>query len=194
MDIYLIRHAEAVEREQFGDQPDEERPLTNIGQAQANTLAKALPARGAKILRLFVSPLVRTRQTAEPLIAAWSLTGEQVIEAPVLAPEGKCRKVAKFINKHPAETIGLVGHRPDLNELAAWLIGDKKAQIALDKGGVALVRIDGDELAKRAGELIWLLPQAFVEVSTAEPKAPAATARRTQKRRTKKAAGKARGA
>ncbi|HEX3152840.1 MAG TPA: histidine phosphatase family protein [Gemmataceae bacterium] len=194
MDVYLIRHAEAIEREQFAEHPDEERPLTDVGHAQAQSLALALPARGAKILRLFVSPLVRTRQTAEPLVAAWGLTGDQVVETAVLAPEGKCRKVAKAINKQPAEAIGLVGHRPDLNELAAWLIGDKKAQIALDKGGVALVRVDGDKLAKGAGELIWLLPQAFVEVSQAAPKAPATTARRTRKRRLKKATAKTRNA
>jgi phosphohistidine phosphatase len=160
MDVYLIRHAEAVE--QSGDMADEDRPLTDAGRAQAQRLAAALPARGANIQRLFVSPTVRTKQTAEPLIAAWGLNGEAVVEADELAPEGKPRKVAKRVNKQPATVVGLVGHRPDLNELAAWLIGDKLAQIALDKGGVALVRVEGEELEKEAGELIWLLPAAWM--------------------------------
>lgn len=160
MDVYLIRHAEAVE--QAGGMADEDRPLTDAGRAQAERLATALPGRGAKIGRLFYSPTVRTRQTAEPLAAAWGLTGDAVAEADELAPEGRCRKVAKWVNKHPAAAVGLVGHRPDLNELAAWLIGDKLAQIALDKGGVALIRVEGDELEKGAGELIWLLPAAWV--------------------------------
>jgi phosphohistidine phosphatase len=162
MDVYLIRHAEAVEREQFGDRPDEERPLTDAGRAQAERLATALPARGALIQKLFVSPTVRTRQTAEPLVTAWRLAGEAVVEAAELAPEGKPRKVAKRVNKQPAAVVGLVGHRPDLNELAAWLIGDKLAQIALDKGGVALIRLPDNELDKGAGELVWLLPAAWV--------------------------------
>ena len=161
MDVYLIRHAEAVEREQFGDGPDEERPLTDSGRAQAERLAASLPSRGANIHRLFVSPTVRTRQTAEPLIAMWGLSGDAVVDAPELAPEGKPRKVAKRINKQPADVVGLVGHRPDLNELAAWLIGDKLAQIALDKGGVALIRLPTNELEKGAGELIWLMPAAW---------------------------------
>ena len=160
MDVYLIRHAEAVEPS--GDMTDEARPLSDAGRAQAERLATALPARGAQIRRLFVSPTVRTKQTAEPLAAAWGLTGDAVVEADELAPEGRCRKVAKRVNKHPAAAVGLVGHRPDLNELAAWLIGDKLAQIALDKGGVALIRVEGDELEKGAGELIWLLPAAWV--------------------------------
>jgi phosphohistidine phosphatase len=162
MDVYLIRHAEAVEREQFGDRPDEDRPLTDAGRAHADRLATALPARGAAIQRLFISPTVRTRQTAEPLIAAWGLSGDAAVEAAELAPEGKPRKVAKRVNKQPAAAVGLVGHRPDLNELAAWLIGDKLAQIALDKGGVAMIRVTNGELEKGAGELVWLLPAAWV--------------------------------
>jgi phosphohistidine phosphatase len=161
MDVYLIRHAEAIDPEST-DMADEERPLTDVGRAQADRLATALPARGAHIQRLYVSPTVRTRQTAEPLVAAWRLAGDAVVEAEELAPEGKPRKVAKRVNKQPAAIIGLVGHRPDLNELAAWLIGDRLAQIALDKGGVALIRLPDEELDKGAGELIWLLPAAWV--------------------------------
>jgi phosphohistidine phosphatase len=161
MDVYLIRHAEAIERDQT-DMRDEDRPLTDAGRAQAERLATALPSRGANIQRLFFSPTIRTRQTAEPLIAAWQLTGDAVVETDELAPEGKCRKVAKRVNKQPATIIGFVGHRPDLNELAAWLIGDKSAQIALDKAGVALIRIPDNEMEKGAGELIWLMPAAWV--------------------------------
>jgi phosphohistidine phosphatase len=160
MDVYLIRHAEAVERAE--NMADEDRPLTDTGRAHSERLATALPARGATIGRLFVSPTVRTRQTAEPLATGWGLTGDAVVEASELAPEGRCRKVAKRVNKQPASAVGLVGHRPDLNELAAWLIGDKRAQIALDKGGVAFIRLPDNEMDKGAGELIWLLPAAWV--------------------------------
>jgi phosphohistidine phosphatase len=161
MDVYLIRHAEAVPAESVADLADEDRPLTDAGRAQAEQLARSLPARGARIERLFVSPTVRTRQTAEPLIAAWGLGGDAVVETEELALDGKIRKLVRRIAKQPANVIGLVGHRPYLNELAAWLIGSKKAQIALDKGGVALIRVDGDELEKGSGELIWLLPQGW---------------------------------
>jgi phosphohistidine phosphatase len=161
MDVYLIRHAEAVPPEAAGALADEDRPLTDAGRAQSQQLARALPARGARVERLFVSPTVRTRQTAEPLIATWGLGGDAVVECDELAPDGRIRKLVRRIAKQPAAAIGLVGHRPDLNELAAWLIGSKKARIVLDKGGVALVRVDGDELEKGAGELVWLLPEGW---------------------------------
>jgi phosphohistidine phosphatase len=161
MDVYLIRHAEAMAPEAAGSLADEDRPLTEAGRAQAQHLAAALPARGARIGRLFVSPTVRTRQTAEPLVAAWGLSADAVIECDELAPDGRIRKLVRRIAKHPAETIGLVGHRPDLNEFAAWLIGSKKVRIAMEKGGVALIRIEGDEMEKGSGELIWLLPEGW---------------------------------
>jgi phosphohistidine phosphatase SixA len=105
---------------------------------------------------------VRTRQTAEPLTAAWGLSGDAVVDCPELAPEGKIRKLVKRLTKHPSGSIGLVGHRPDLNEFAAWLIGTKKARIALRKGGTALIRVDGDDLVKGSGELVWLLPEGWI--------------------------------
>jgi phosphohistidine phosphatase len=163
MDVYLIRHAEAVERDPAGQTADEDRPLTDAGRAQAQHIARGLPARGAKIERLFVSPTVRTRQTADPLVAAWGLAGEAVVDCPELAPEGKLRKLVKRLAKRPAASIGLVGHRPDLNEFAAWLIGSKKARIALDKGGIALIRVDDEEdLTKGSGRLVWLLPEGWI--------------------------------
>ncbi len=159
MDIYFIRHAEAVER---GVLADFDRPLTDAGRKQAERLAQALPVREAYIQRLFVSPLVRAKQTAEPLIAAWGLAGDAVLECDALSPGSRPRKLARWIGEHAAPTVGLVGHRPDLNEFAAWLIGSRKAQIAMDKAGVALVRVEGDGPEKGSGELIWLLPYAWV--------------------------------
>jgi phosphohistidine phosphatase SixA len=44
---------------------------------------------------------------------------------------------------------------------AAWLIGSKKAQIAMEKGGVALIRVD-DTVDKGAGELIWSMPPEWI--------------------------------
>jgi len=162
MDVYLIRHADAVQLGEAGVTEDFDRPLTETGRAQAQKLARALLARGVRIDRLFVSPLVRALQTAEPLIAEWGLAGDAVVTSKVLAPGVRCRKVAEWINNRPGAAVGLVGHRPDLNEFAAWLIGSKQVQISLDKAGVAYIRVDGSELEKGAGELVWLLPEAWV--------------------------------
>jgi phosphohistidine phosphatase len=162
MDVYLIRHAEAAPLGQAGATEDFDRPLTETGRTQSKKLAQALPKRGVHIERLLVSPLVRAQQTAEPLAAAWGLPTDAVVTCKALAPGGKCRKVAEWVNERPVAAIGLVGHRPDLNELAAWLIGSKRAKVALDKAGVALIQVDDSELEKGSGELVWLLPEGWV--------------------------------
>jgi phosphohistidine phosphatase len=162
MDVYLIRHADAVQPSPGASMSDFDRPLTENGRAQAMRLATALPARGARIERLFVSPLVRVVQTAEPLAKAWGLRGDAVVSCEELAPGGKNRKLAKRLMDKPAATVGLVGHRPDLNLFAAWMIGSKRAQIALDKAGVALIRVEGEDVDKGAGELIWVMPADWV--------------------------------
>jgi len=52
--------------------------------------------------------------------------------------------------------VALVGHEPDLGELAAYLIGAGRA-LAFKKGGVC--RIDlGSLTSKRAASLVWFIP------------------------------------
>ncbi|HJZ92578.1 MAG TPA: phosphohistidine phosphatase SixA [Gemmataceae bacterium] len=162
MDVYLIRHADAAPLGEAGATEDFDRPLNDAGRDQSKKLAQALSKRGVHIDRLLVSPLVRAQQTAEPLVTAWGLAPDDVVTCKALAPGGKCRKVAEWVNERPVAAVGLVGHRPDLNELAAWLIGSKRAKIALDKAGVGLIRVDDSELEKGSGELVWLLPEAWV--------------------------------
>jgi len=56
--------------------------------------------------------------------------------------------------------IALVGHEPELGELAAYLIGAGRA-LPFKKGG--LCRIDvGSLTTRRAAALIWFLPPAVL--------------------------------
>ena len=49
----------------------------------------------------------------------------------------------------------LVGHDPDLSDIASWLTD---APIALRKGALTRVDLDGRGVAAGAGALRWLLP------------------------------------
>lgn len=158
MDLLLIRHAEAVPLGEEGSTKDTERPLTATGRTQAATLGQTLSRHGIAVEHLVSSPLVRAQQTAEVLNGVWQLPPESLHTHDELAPGGEFRKLAKFIRKLGAATVAIVGHEPDLSELTGWLIGAKKAQITFAKGGVALVRVKGDnELGKGTCKLVWLL-------------------------------------
>jgi phosphohistidine phosphatase len=163
MDIYLIRHADAVPLGQNGAADDAERKLTELGHAQAQALGKALQDRGVHAATVVASPLVRARQTAEGLLGAWSRPTNELMVCPALAPGGKPRKLARYLEKLNAASVVLVGHRPDIETFAAWLIGSKKARIDLEKAGAALVRSEG-EPGKGCGALVWVVTPAWCGV------------------------------
>jgi phosphohistidine phosphatase len=176
MDLYLIRHAEAEPKEPAG-KPDAERELTPAGREQARLLAEAFRSHGVTLDVVVTSPLARARQTAEafqPFVEAGEVS-------PLLAPGNKPRKLVRYLLGLGKQRLGLVGHDPDLSELAAWLIGSRKAHVALAKAGVAYVACDGDP-DKGAGTLNWMLAPEWVGWSPG-PAAPAAPASGSATRR-----------
>lgn len=64
MSLFLVRHAEAGKRSRW-EGPDDLRPLTGRGRAQAEAVADGL--RGEPIEHIVSSAYVRCRQSVEPL-------------------------------------------------------------------------------------------------------------------------------
>ena len=156
MDLYLIRHADALALGERGITSDEERALSERGEAEALALAKALQKRGVILDRLYASPLTRARQTAEILLHTWAQPELILDTCNALVPSGKSRKLSKYLLKEGGEKIGLVGHMPQLGDFAAWLLGYKKMQVDLAKAGVAMISC-GEMPAKGLGILQWLV-------------------------------------
>jgi phosphohistidine phosphatase len=156
MDLYLIRHAEAEPRG-VAAKPDAARELTDAGREQARAVAETFRTRGLVPEVVVTSPLVRARQTAE----AFQTFVDHADVCPLLAPGVKPRKVARYLRSLSKHRLALVGHNPDLSELAAWLIGSRKAQIDIAKGGVAFITCQGDA-DKGSGTLHWMLAPEWV--------------------------------
>lgn len=79
--VELVRHAQAGARSDWHRGPDHERPLSARGREQAQQLTEELLV-GDPIAALHTSPLVRCRQTLEPLARA---TGLPLVEEEALA-------------------------------------------------------------------------------------------------------------
>jgi len=71
--VLLVRHAKAGDREKW-EAPDDLRPLTSKGEAQAEALVDLLA--GYEIERVLSSPYLRCTQTVAPLAAARGLAVE----------------------------------------------------------------------------------------------------------------------
>lgn len=162
MELYIIRHADAVPLGEGGISSDEERPLTERGIQQSHSIGKTFVAKRILPAKLFTSPLVRARQTAEGMLAAWpsSEAAPELLICEELAPGFKPRQLARFLRNFDQEVVALVGHEPDLSLWTAWLIGGKKAQLEFAKAGTAHV-ICPDRPAKGSGSLVFLVPPAW---------------------------------
>lgn len=154
LELYLVRHGLAGERgPKFPD--DSKRPLTAAGIAALKKEAHALTVLDVELDQIISSPFVRARQTAD--ILAHTLGSKPpVITSDALAPAGTPASVFQELAKHMRlGRIALVGHEPNLGELAARLIG-ARAPIELKKGGVC--RIDFEVFPpKGIGHLRWLV-------------------------------------
>ena len=154
MELYLIRHGVAAERGK--DWPDDsQRPLTPDGIARLRKAARGLNAIGVGFDQMVTSPLVRTRQTAD-VIAEELKVRPPIATSDALAPAGSSASVIQEITKHVRKArVALVGHEPNLGELAAQLIG-ARTPLEFKKGGVC--RIDFDMLPPKGGGMLrWFL-------------------------------------
>jgi phosphohistidine phosphatase len=154
LELYLIRHGVAAER--GSDYPDDsKRPLTSDGISRLRKEAKALAELDVDFDQIIASPLVRTKQTAD--IFAQALPSHPtVVLSDALAPAGTPSAVFQELGKHMRRArIALVGHEPNLGELAARLIG-ARTPIEFKKG--AICRIDFEVFPpKGTGVLRWFV-------------------------------------
>ena len=157
MELYLLRHGDAVDRLTGGYEHDEERPLTDRGRREARAAALALRALDAGIAQVISSQLVRAVQTARIVAEIIEPERGHSIER-ALAPGGAPGAVAASLDAYgEADSILLVGHMPDLGELAGWLAwGDPLATLPFRTGG--LCRITARRPSGPGGDLRWFMP------------------------------------
>ena len=160
IELYLIRHGLAAER--GGDYPDHaKRPLTSEGVARLRREAKGLQTLGVRFDQILTSPLARAKQTAE-VIAQAQDDKPPIAHLDALAPGGTPAQVVHALADYARrKAIALVGHEPNMGELAAKLIGTRAA-IPFKKGAVC--RIDVDALPPgKPGQIVWFAPPRMLK-------------------------------
>lgn len=151
--VYLVRHAVAhVRGPEWPD--DDRRPLTARGAARMRRAVGGLRTLDVRPRVIATSPLIRAEQTAA-LLAAGLGRKPDVVTVPALAQGHPPALVAKALGELPGSaSLAVVGHEPDLGELAAWLLGTARAP-AFKKGGVCCLML-ADGWRAGGGELLWM--------------------------------------
>lgn len=118
--LLLLRHAIAEDAQR--DQADEDRRLTGEGKRKLRSVVAGMRAIGLPVDAILTSPLRRARETAALVAEAYELE-DHVEIVPALAPGGGADAVLDVLGAHRGESgIVLVGHQPDLGELASTLL------------------------------------------------------------------------
>lgn len=138
--LLLLRHGIAEERGL--EIADGDRSLTEPGRRRTRAVLERAVALGLGVERLIASPLLRARQTGELAVAAGLAPSLELDSA--LAPGADPLPLISAWLREAAAAAGpdrpslaLVGHEPDLGDLAARLIGAASGSLALRKAGLA---------------------------------------------------------
>jgi len=155
MDLLIVRHAIAYDRDPHRWREDAERPLSPAGTRRARKAAAGLKRLTVRPQRLLTSPLVRATQTAQILtdIAGWP-KAEEIVE---LSPGEPALAVLALLAKNHSRLIAVVGHQPGLGQLlgACLLGGGGSLPLEMKKNAVACISFDGRPRAGHAA-LKWL--------------------------------------
>lgn len=155
MQLYIVRHGIAIDREDPKCPPDPERYLTEEGVEKTKQVAKRVVALQTGADLLLSSPYVRANQTAEIFAEALDYPRQKIRRTDLLLPGAEpsllFRELAK--DKH-ASTIFLFGHAPQLDDIIATALGSKRHVTALKKAGVALIELK--RVSPPMGQFVWL--------------------------------------
>jgi phosphohistidine phosphatase len=166
MNLYLLRHAIAVDRGTPGMEDDSLRELTPKGAAKMRRIARGMLALDLEFDLILSSPYLRTRQTAD-IVADVFNAREALRFTDSLIPGAGGEQVIAEINKQyrKRDKILLVGHEPAMSSLIAMLIsGDPTLAITMKKGGLCLLSIPVLSYG-RCATLEWILhPSQLVQL------------------------------
>jgi phosphohistidine phosphatase len=161
MDLYLLRHAIAVERGAPGYEVDSTRPLTPQGTQRMWQIAEGMKALGLSFELILTSPYARAKQTADVVADALKLKDIMEFSAN-LVPGGDLQALIEELNKRGSKlsSVILVGHEPSLSELISLLVtGNAGSAIRMKKGGLCLLTV-GTLHYGQCATLEWLLTPA----------------------------------
>ncbi len=153
IDLWLLRHAAAVDHAPSGR--DDDRELTPEGLLRARSVARGLAALEPGVTRILSSPFRRAIQTAEPAARA---LGIEFSESRSLEPDRDPEEILREIAAGEGNAL-IVGHQPHLGALLGLLVGGPGFEIPMKKAAVARVSLTG----RSSGSLKAYLPPRFLE-------------------------------
>ncbi len=158
MDLYVLRHGIAEDRDHFKYQNDGLRPLTRRGRRRLARQVRGLNSFGLSLDMTIASPLVRAAQTAEIVHRELKRRG-RLVTSDTLAPGGDhSALMGDLAASYDADSnVMIVGHEPDLSGLISVLTtGTWGPVIRMRKGALCKLRLPSPGYGP-CGWIEWML-------------------------------------
>ena len=156
MQLYIVRHGIAIDREDPKCPPEAERYLTEEGVEKTKQVAEAVAALGIQADLMFSSPYVRATQTAAIFASELEYSKQKIRRTDSLLPGAEpgafLRELAR---EKDVSTVFCFGHAPHVDGLLAAAVGASRHITSMKKAGVALVELK--RLSPPNGQLVWLI-------------------------------------
>ena len=157
MNLYLVRHAQAVPEE-----IDPERPLSQAGAESARRVARFLKQSDAiSVAEIRYSTKLRARQTAEVLATDGGL-GAPLVEVNGLEPMADVN-AAILALQGVSHDLMLVGHLPYLDRLASGLVAHQPNLAGFSFGECSILHLCREEGGPReVWRVVWMLSPSLL--------------------------------
>lgn len=164
MEIYIVRHGDAIDFNDPSVTSDEMRELTDKGHEEVALMARLLTRLGVVPDLILTSPLIRARQTAE-IVAGITASKVQPRVSDELAPGGSLAGVMNDILSHgrPAQTV-LTGHMPGVAQLTGYLVWrDDALNKRFRTAEICRIDLADESPVPGTGDLRWSIPPRIAE-------------------------------
>ena len=162
MDVYIIRHAAAEERDAGRWPDDSERPLTESGRKKFRRVARHLGEIIEPKPFVLSSRFVRAWETAGILADEAGWPNPKACDAMEFQNNNQVIRVLRDYAEEKA--IALVGHEPQLGQLISLLLtGDEeRVRLSFKKGAVSCLNVP---ISLPPGEAVlnWIITPGLVE-------------------------------
>jgi phosphohistidine phosphatase len=161
MELYIVRHGIAIDREDPKCPPDPERFLTDEGIEKSRQAAQGMAEIASVPDLILTSPYVRALQTAEIFAAAFEYSKQKIRKSDLLLPGAEPLQLFRELAwDKDLSSVFVFGHAPHVDDVLAMSLGAKHHISALKKAGVAFVELK--RLVPPSGELVWLATPKFL--------------------------------
>jgi len=153
--LYLLRHAKSS----WNDPTlrDFDRPLKKRGREAAERIGDRMASETLSNPLVICSPAVRTRETAEVVLASAKLQVEPRFDERIY--EASLRELVEIVTEIPndKEVAIMIGHNPGFEELLSFLTGEHRRIPTCALAKIRFGDVSWNEVRAGEGSLEWFI-------------------------------------